>query len=499
MEETAVRMVAVDLVIPSADNPRAKVGDVSELAASIQSVGIIEPLIVRDNGEGGFILLAGERRLSAAKSIGLGEVPVIVRALDDAKSYEIALIDNLHREDLRPVEEAEAYRRLMKEFGHSQRSLAKLVGHSQPHISRRLSLLDLPEKLRAELDSGGITLPDAVELTKLAKMPERLESARKRAGMYGTISAAVTRELQEHDSELKAKKLKKQLAAEGVTLVDWPDRGGWWSQDVKPLTHLAWVDAEAHSAEPCHAGSVSPQAEVVWVCTTPDNHPRPEGERADGPQVGPSYVGGGSRYVDPTTIDDPEERARIEELRRKEEEDHQRAEEHRQALAKAQEARAVHMRELLTRRLPKPEVTEHLALTFVAHGQGIEWEDYTQACELLGVDEDGHGATNPAEALIAYAEQDGVEAAARVGLALTFALAESLLGSWHATWSDGRYHLAFLERHGYAISDAEQEELAASLGGDDAAEDGGEAMDDAEPDGGTGDEPSEAPEIDPQS
>lgn len=511
MEETAVRMVAVDLVIPSADNPRSKVGDVSELAASIQSVGIIEPLIVRDNGEGGFILLAGERRLSAAKSISLSEVPVIVRELDDAKAYEIALIDNLHREDLRPIEEAEAYRRLMKEFGHSQRSLAKLVGHSQPHISRRLSLLDLPEKLRAELDSGGITLPDAVELAKLAKMPERLESARKRAGMYGTISAAVARELQEHDSELKAKKLKKQLVAEGVTLVEWPDRGGWWNQDVKPLTHLAWVDAEAHAAEPCHAGSVSPQAEVVWVCTTPDNHPQPQpdGERADGPQGGPAYVGAGSRYADPASIDDPDERARIGALRRQEEEDRQRAEDHRQALAKAQEARGVHMRELLTRRLPKPEVTEHLALTFVAHGQGIEWEDYSQACELLGVDEDGLGATNPAEALIAYAEQGGAEAAARVGLALTFAMAESLLASWHATWSDGRYHLAFLERHGYAISDAEREELAASLGDDDgeradeAIGDGpevaDEVTDEAEGDPGTEDDASEAEAVEPQS
>ena len=79
MEETAVRMVAVDSVVPSPDNPRANAGDVSELAASIQAVGIIEPLIVRSTGDDTFVLIAGERRLTAAKSVGLAEVPVIVR------------------------------------------------------------------------------------------------------------------------------------------------------------------------------------------------------------------------------------------------------------------------------------------------------------------------------------------------------------------------------------------------------------------------------------
>src|SRR2546430_3282940 len=223
-------MVAVDSVAPSPENPRTSASDVSELAASIQSVGIIEPLIVRCTGEDTYVLIAGERRLTAAKSVGLAEVPVIVRDVDEVRGFELAIIDNLHRADLTASEEAQAYRRLIKEFGYTQRSLAKLVGHSQPHISRRLSLLDLPEKVRADLDTGGITLPDAVELAKLAKMPERLESARKRGAMYGTISAAVARELQEHEREVAGKKLRKQLLAEGVTLVEWPQQGGWWNQ-----------------------------------------------------------------------------------------------------------------------------------------------------------------------------------------------------------------------------------------------------------------------------
>ena len=78
-------------------------------------------------------------------------------------------------------------------------------------------------------------------------MPERLESARKRAGMYGTISAAVARELQAHEQEVAARKHTKQLGAEGVALVEWPQQGGWWNQEAKPLHHLPWVDAEAHA------------------------------------------------------------------------------------------------------------------------------------------------------------------------------------------------------------------------------------------------------------
>jgi ParB/RepB/Spo0J family partition protein len=457
---------------------------VSELAASIQSVGIIEPLIVRSTGEDTYVLIAGERRLTAAKSVGLTEVPVIVRETDDAKGcYELALIDNLHRKDLSALEEAQAYRRLIKEFGYTQRSLAKLIGHSQPHISRRLSLLDLPEKVRADLDTGGITLPDAVELAKLAKMPERLELARKRAGMYGTISAAVARELQAHEQEVAARRLTKQLAAEGVALVEWPQQGGWWNQEAKPLHHLPWVDAEAHATEGCHAAAVSPQAEVVWLCTTPDNHPQPEREPGEG-------YHGGAGYGVGATVEDPAERARLEEER-------QRAQEHREALDKAREARGVHMRDLLTRRLPKPELAEHLALSFVLNGQGIEWDDYSQACNLLGIEDEEF--PNPIEVLMAHAVEGGVEAAARIGLALTFVLAEATIGgAWNQSWGDARFHLAFLERHGYVVSEAEREELDAALPEDEDAADGDEAPegDDAEQ---MDDEPeAEIPGVDEQ-
>jgi hypothetical protein len=290
----------------------------------------------------------------------------------------------------------------------------------------------------------------------------------------------VARELQAHEQEVAARKLTKQLAAEGVTLVEWPQQGGWWNQETKPLTHLPWVDAEAHATEGCHAAAVSPQAEVVWLCTTPDNHPQPE------PQPGEGYQGSGYQgapgYGVGATVDDPAERARLEEER-------QRAQEHREALDKSREARAVHMRDLLTRRLPKPELAEHLALSFVLNGQGIGWEDYTQACDLLGVDDEE--APNPIEALMAHALQGGVEAAARVGLAVSFVLAEATIGGpWNQSWGDARFHLAFLERHGYVVSEAEREELDAALAESEDEADGDEA-----PEGDKAEQMGDEPEV----
>jgi hypothetical protein len=155
------------------------------------------------------------------------------------------------------------------------------------------------------------------------------------------------------------------------------------------------------------------------------------------------------------------------------------------------------MRDLLTRRLPKPELAEHLALSFVLNGQGIEWDDYSQACNLLGVDDEE--APNPIEALIAHAVQGGVEAAARVGLAVAFVLAEATIGGpWNQSWGDARFHLAFLERHGYVVSEAEREELDAALPESEDKADGDEApeADDAEQ---AHDEPeAEVPGIDEQ-
>ena len=169
--------VALERLVAASDNPRRDVGDVSDLAASIRSVGLLEPLIVCQQGPSEpYLVVAGHRRLAAAALAGLSVVPVIVRRLTDAERTEIMVIENLQREGLAPLEEALAYRRLI-DLGYSQRKLAERVGSSQATVSKRLALLNLPEAARAALDSGRITLEDAQALTKLNNLPERAERA----------------------------------------------------------------------------------------------------------------------------------------------------------------------------------------------------------------------------------------------------------------------------------------------------------------------------------
>jgi ParB family chromosome partitioning protein len=165
-----VQRIPVDALHAADDNVRHDVGDVTELAASNESVGILEPLLVSANADGD-VVVAGARRLADAKVAGLADVPAIVRAVSEAERVEIGLIENCQRSDLMALEEAEAYRRLTKEHGYRQRALAKRVGRSQSYIAKRLSLLALPADVRGKVDSGGITLPDTLELGSRSSSP----------------------------------------------------------------------------------------------------------------------------------------------------------------------------------------------------------------------------------------------------------------------------------------------------------------------------------------
>lgn len=151
------RMVLVGDVAPNPFQPRAKIeaSDVKDLVASIKEKGIIEPLIVRRSGNR-FILAAGERRFRAAQIAGLKEVPVVIRDLTDRELLEIGLIENLHRKDLNPVEEALAYEELNQKFGLTHDRIAQLVGKERSTITNALRLLTLPAKLRKHLMSGKI-------------------------------------------------------------------------------------------------------------------------------------------------------------------------------------------------------------------------------------------------------------------------------------------------------------------------------------------------------
>jgi len=149
--------VPVDAVKPNPRQPRSVFDDeaLDTLAASIAEVGVLQPIVVRRAGSG-YELIAGERRLRAAKKAGLETIPVVVRESDDAESLREALIENIHREDLNPVELAEAFRELLDELGLKQETLAERLGMSRSHIANTIRLLQLPADVQKLLAEGKI-------------------------------------------------------------------------------------------------------------------------------------------------------------------------------------------------------------------------------------------------------------------------------------------------------------------------------------------------------
>jgi ParB family chromosome partitioning protein len=160
--------IPIDQIEVNPNQPR-KVFDftaLDELAASIKSSGVIQPIIVR-RVSGFYQLIAGERRWRAARQAGLDRIPAIVRDATDAQSIELALVENLLREDLNPIETAQAYQKLLAEFGWTQEELAQRIGKDRTSIANGLRLLRLPEDIQADLRSGRLTMGHARALLAL--------------------------------------------------------------------------------------------------------------------------------------------------------------------------------------------------------------------------------------------------------------------------------------------------------------------------------------------
>lgn len=151
--------VPIEKLVPNPDQPRRQFDqdDLNDLAASIREKGIIQPLIVRPSGDETYEIVAGERRWRAAQIAQLHEAPIIVRDLSDTEVLEIAIIENIQRADLNPVEEAAGYRQLMDRFGHTQEKLGEALGKSRSHIANLLRLLTLPDDVLDHLRQGRLS------------------------------------------------------------------------------------------------------------------------------------------------------------------------------------------------------------------------------------------------------------------------------------------------------------------------------------------------------
>lgn len=180
VEENAVKL-SVDEIEPNREQPRKTFDEtaLAELSDSIREHGVIQPLLVRPIADGGYRLVAGERRYRAARMAGLTEVPVTIREMSDEEESIFALIENLQREDLNAIEEAEGLRRLIDSFGLTQEQAASRVGKSRTAVTNALRLLNLPEEITALVKDGKVSMgharallsvEDAAELSRIAEL-----------------------------------------------------------------------------------------------------------------------------------------------------------------------------------------------------------------------------------------------------------------------------------------------------------------------------------------
>ena len=201
----------VSAIRPNTNQPRQSFAEtgIRELAASIREVGVLQPLVVRST-TGGFELIAGERRLRAAKAAGLDRVPVLIRQADENESMELALVENLQREDLSPLETAAAYQTLMEGFGLSKEQLARRLGKSRAAVTNTLRLVRLPEGVKTMLLQGSLTEGHARALLGLETEDQMLRLAERVRDER--LSVRKTEELVRQSAASKPETLQEERA-----------------------------------------------------------------------------------------------------------------------------------------------------------------------------------------------------------------------------------------------------------------------------------------------
>lgn len=203
---------------PDRDQPRKTFEDsaLSELAKSIQEHGVLQPILVRPNPAGGFKIVAGERRWRAARQLGLREIPAIVRQVSDAEAMELALIENLQREDLDPVEEALGYRQLMERCSYTQEQTAERLSRSRSAVANSLRLLMLPEDVLALLQKGTLSAGHAKAILSIPSAKRQSEAASLivKDKLNVRKAEAVCKRLQADPKKKRKDKARPAIAAE---------------------------------------------------------------------------------------------------------------------------------------------------------------------------------------------------------------------------------------------------------------------------------------------
>lgn len=199
--------IYINQVSRRGDQPRREFAEdkLEELAASILEHGVLQPILVRPRGDDGYELVAGERRLRAAKMAGLEVIPAVIREMDEQEAAEAALIENLQREDLNPVEEAMAYRHMLESYGYTQEALAKRIGKSRSYIANSMRILSLPAEIIHMLESRQMSAGHARAILAVQDENERLAMAK------GIVEQGLS--VREAEKAAKAVKSRKGGAA----------------------------------------------------------------------------------------------------------------------------------------------------------------------------------------------------------------------------------------------------------------------------------------------
>jgi len=245
----SLRHMPIDLIHASPNNPRKHFADadLDDLANSIREKGLLQPIVVRPRADGEYEIVAGERRWRASQRAGIHEVPVLIRELNDGEALEIALIENIQRSDLNPLEEARAYGLLLEQFSYTQQQLADSVGKSRSHIANTLRLLTLPDTVRSLIEDGKLTAGHARTLVA-ADSPAELADQIIKLGLSVREAESLVRDASpssrprktrpEKDADTKALELSVTQALGLKVLVEHKTSGGTVTISYKTLEQL---------------------------------------------------------------------------------------------------------------------------------------------------------------------------------------------------------------------------------------------------------------------